>query len=65
VGRPDFKSGKEPLAGPWWVRLPLSSAKAFFAGDRPPSKLSVIAGVVSLSPSVILRRRSLECVDKT
>jgi hypothetical protein len=26
VGRPDFKSGKEPLAGPWWVRLPLSSA---------------------------------------
>jgi hypothetical protein len=26
VGRPDFKSGKGPPAGPWWVRLPLSSA---------------------------------------
>jgi hypothetical protein len=36
VGCPDFKSEKGPLAGPWWVRLPLSSAKPSFAGDRRP-----------------------------
>jgi hypothetical protein len=34
VGRPDFKSGKGPLAGPWWVRLPLSSATTLSAADR-------------------------------
>ena len=34
MGRPDFKSGKEPLAGPWWVRLPLSSATTPSAADR-------------------------------
>jgi hypothetical protein len=34
VGRPDFKSGKEPLAGPWWVRLPLSSATTPSTSDR-------------------------------
>jgi hypothetical protein len=45
VGRPDFKSEKGPLAGPWWVRLPLSSAKTLFVGDRRPSKNSVIAVV--------------------
>src|SRR6266446_4042222 len=34
VGRPDFKSGKGPLAGPWWVRLPLSSASSLFVHVR-------------------------------
>jgi hypothetical protein len=33
VGRPDFKSGKGPPAGPWWVRLPLSSAGSHFLPD--------------------------------
>src|SRR5215475_8876144 len=39
VGRPDFKSEKGPLSGPWWVRLPLSSATTLFLGDRQPSKI--------------------------
>jgi hypothetical protein len=52
VGRPDFKSGKGPPAGPWWVRLPLSSAippralrrfadRRLAARDRMPSEAPV------------------------
>ena len=32
MGRPDFKFAKGPPAGPWWVRLPLSSATTPSAG---------------------------------